>query len=149
MWCSAVAQGDPLGCQQMVGVHLTIRKSALTPWVACAGCQSTASTFTGPQTPEDSLPTCPFITWATSCLGNLRSLCACQDEFLFSVFTCTAVLIRWGSLPSTSVWPVITSDAQILTLQTKQASETIATNTVLPHSCTIRRTNKAASPLST
>lgn len=150
MWCSTVARGDPLSYQQMVRVHLTIRKWVLSPWVVCAGRQSTASTLTGPQTPEDSTPTCPFITWATSCLGNLRSLCACLSGktnpcFVFSLAQQFSSV--WES-SSTSVCPVVTSEAQILTLQTKWGSEMIEANTVLHHSYTMRRTNKAAIPLS-
>lgn len=55
-------------------VNTAVRSSATGPCAACTVCQSPASALTGPQTPVDSTPTCPSISQATSCLGNLKTL---------------------------------------------------------------------------
>lgn len=145
MWCSAVERGDPLSYQQMVGVHLTIRKSALSSMsgvrrvpIDCLHSHRPTNPrrlrahlsvhYTGNQLPRQPQKPLRLSRWIPVLRFHVRS-----SSHLF------------GSFPSTSVCPVITSDAQILTLQTNWGSEMIETNTVLHHSYTMRRTNKAAS----
>lgn len=139
MWCSAVERGDPLSYQQMVGVHLTIRKSALSSMsgvrrvpIDCLHSHRPTNPrrlrahlsvhYTGNQLPRQPQKPLRLSRWIPVLRFHVRS-----SSHLF------------GSFPSTSVCPVITSDAQILTLQTNWGSEMIETNTVLHHSYTMRR----------
>lgn len=74
----------------------------------CAECQSSASALTSPQTPVDSTPTCPSITQATSCLGNLKSLAPAKTNFYFTLhFHSSSCPIHSFSnlMPHLFLWP--------------------------------------------